>query len=180
MQRYEIVEGVKLFVSRRATMDKIQRAGLPVPPKPEDAVTGTDLFQEWDNVRRRYGGIANIPYNELGEFLDRWTGMVSYARWCEAIADIDRSTAEEVRDVVKKQLYTVQEGNREIRDASVYCEPLYLEWELKYTEALSMYTATRALREGYEQRAYAISREISRRGSDLEDTRRGINRGLQA
>lgn len=180
MLRQEIERGVSQYITREVTMNKIRRAGLPVPPKPEDATNGTDLFSEWDALRRRYGGTANIPYNELGDFLDRWTAMIAYARWVEAVADIDRATAEEIRDTVKKQLYTIQEGNREMRDASVYTEPLFIEWERKYTEALSMYTATRALREGYEHRAAAISREITRRGDDLQDTRRGINRGLQA
>ena len=40
-----------------------------------------------------------------------------------------------------------------------------------------MYMATKALREGYEIRANAISREITRRGHDVMDSRRGFNRG---
>lgn len=179
MNRKAIEEGVKLFVSKESTMAKIRKAGLPIPPKPEDAVNGKNLFTEWDSMRKRYGGVANIPHADLGEFLDRWSGMVSYALWVEAIADIDRATASEVRDTIKDQLYTIQEGNREIRSATVATEPLYLEWELKFTEALSMFTVTKTLRLGYENRLNAISREITRRGGDVADTRMGINRGMQ-
>jgi hypothetical protein len=178
MERIDIVAGVGKFVTREATMAKILTAGLIIPPKPLESASGVDLFSEWEAVKRRYGGLSNIPYSELGDYLDKWTGMISYARWCEAVADIDRSTAEEIRDTIKKQLFTIQAGNRELRDASVFTEELYIEWENKYSEASAMYTAVRALREGYEGRATAVSREITRRGGDLEDTRRSMNRGL--
>lgn len=177
MNRSEIVQEVQSYQVREATKAKLNKAGLPMPPKPQDAVEGINLFDEWESMKKKHGGISNIPFRELGNFLDRWTGMVSYARWCEALADIDMSTAREIRDTIKKQLYTLQEGGREIRDASTHTEPLYREWEQKFTEAESMYRATRALREGYEIRAGAISREISRRGDDVLDTRRGMNRG---
>ncbi len=180
MERHQIESGVSELVTRETTMNKLRKAGLFIPPKPEEANGDINLFTEWETMRRRHGGLSNIPYGELGEFLDRWTGMVSYARWCEAVADIDKSTASEVRDTIKDQLYTIQDGNRELRAAMVATEALYLEWEKKYLEGLSMYTAIKALREGYEGKSNAISREITRRGGDLEDTRRGINRGLQA
>jgi len=175
--REDVEKVINEFAVREVTMAKIRKAGLPIPPKPDDAVNGVDLFTEWENMKRRYGGVANIPYHELGDFLDRWTQMVSYSRWVEAVADIDQATAREIRDTIKKQLYTLQEGTREIRDAKVYTEPLYLEWEQRYVESLSMYTSVRALREGYEHRVNAISREITRRGSDNLDTRRNLNRG---
>jgi len=180
MNREQVESGVAEFITRETTMAKIKKAGLPVPPKPKDAVNGTNLFIEWENLRKTYGGVANIPAAELGDFLDRWASMLAYARWVEAIADIDRATAEEIRDTIRKQLYTLQEGTREMKDALVYTEPLYIEWECKYTEALSMYIAAKALREGYEHRLYAVSREITRRGNDMADTRLGITRGIRA
>lgn len=177
MDKSRIEQGVKEFTVREATKSNMAKAGLPVPPQPDNSEL---LYAEWENVKKKYGSVANIPFNELGSFLDKWTGLVSYARWVEAIADIDTSTAREIRDTIKKQLYTIQEGGRELRDAKVATEPLYIEWERKFTESSSMYTATRALREGYEIRANAISREITRRGNDMNDTRRTINRGVTA
>lgn len=177
MTREQIEKEIHYFTVREITKAKIAKAGLPVPPKPRDAEEGIDLFVEWENIKRQYGSVANIPFHVLGDFLDRWTAMISYARWCEAIADIDQSTAREIRDTIKKQLYTLQEGSREIRDAMVYTEPLYREWEKRYAENYSLYIAIKALREGYEYRANAISREITRRSSDMNDTRRSINRG---
>lgn len=177
MERSEIEQGVKAFIVRETTNAKLKKAGLPIPSRPPERAEGLDIFSEWEALKARYGGIANIPYPELGDYLDRWTMLVSYARWVEAVADIDQTTAREIRDHVKKQLYVLQEGNREMRDALVYTEKLYLEWEKQYLENLSVYIATQALREGYERRADAISREITRRGSDVMDVRRGINRG---
>lgn len=180
MDRKQIEQGISEMEVYKKTTDKLKRAGLVIPPKPQDAVQGIDLFSEWENLKKKYGGVANIPYPELGEFLDRWTSMIAYARWTEAVADIDQQSAREIRDTVQKQLYTIQDGGREIRAAMVATEPIYIKWENEFTEKVALYTAIRGLREGYEQRANAISREITRRGSDNLDTRRGINRGMNA
>jgi hypothetical protein len=174
MQRHEIEAGVRDMTVREMTMAKIRKSGLIVPPNPNES---TELFDEWERVKQKYGGMANIPFSELGEFMDRWTGMVAYARWVEAVADIDKITATEVRDTIRDQFYTLQDGGREIRSATVTTEPLYREWETKFTESAAMFISVRGLREAYEYRMNAISREITRRGSDVTDTRRAMNRG---
>lgn len=177
MNRADIHSEVEDYAVREVTMSKLKKAGLPLPPKPQEKAEGVDIFTEWEVMKKQYGGIANVPSHALGKYLDEWTSMVSYARWVEAIADIDQATAREIRDTVKKQLYTVQEGSRELRDALVHTEELYREWEQKYVESLTMLIAVKGLREGYEYRSNAISREITRRGGDLADTRRNDNRG---
>lgn len=156
---------------------KLAELQLSIPKKPQDIAEGIDLATEWDNVKRKCGGLANIPYHELGDFLDRWTALVSFARWEEAKADMNRQTGEEMKNHIKKQLYMLQEGTREIRDAAVHVEPMYMQLQNQYIEANALYIAVRALREGYEQRANSISREITRRCSDNQDVKRGINRG---
>lgn len=180
MDRQSIIKGIEQFQVRKITQSKLVKAGLFTPVKPADAVNNKDLFAEWERMKQNFGGIANIPFHELGEYLDRWTQMIAYARWVEAVADIDQATAREIRDTVRKQLYTIQEGGREMKDAAVCIEPTYIELEQRYMETLATYTAIRALREGYEQRASAISREITRRSNDLVDSRRAINRGQTA
>ena len=177
LDKKQIEQNIQNHVTYEEAMAKIKRAGLFIPKKPLDIIKGVDLFVEWENVKSKYGGVANIPFFDLGDFLDRWTNMIAYARWTEAIADVEQATAREIKDNIKKQIYTLQEGNREIRDALVYCEPLYVEWQIKFNESYTRYTLIKALREGYEQRAAAISREITRRSSDVIDTRRIINRG---
>lgn len=174
MNRIDIEQDVKEYAIREEVNAKTLKAGLPIPTKPDNS---ENLYHEWELIKRKYGGLSSIPFNELGDFLDKWTGLVSYARWVEAVADIDTATAREIRDTVKNQLYALQDGGRELRAATVCNEPLFREWEKSFTEAHAMYVATKALREGYEIRANAISREITRRGHDVMDTRRGINRG---
>lgn len=177
MDRDEVIQGIEDFQVRKSVESKVIQAGFPVPSKPGDVEGHNNLFDEWDRMRASYGGISNIPYPLLGDFLDRWSQLVAYARWVEAIADIDQATAREVRDFVKKQMYTLQEGGREIRDASVYVEPSVIQLQQEYTEKFSLWCMVKALREGYEQRANAISREITRRSNELNDSTRMGNRG---
>jgi hypothetical protein len=180
MNREEIESGIVNMESYKTAIAKLRTAGLVVPQKPPDAVTNCDLSAEWESMKRRYGGVANIPFEELGEFLDRWTAMISYARWTEAIADIDCQTSREVRDTIKKQLYTVQSGGREIREAMVSTEAIYIQWEQKYIQDNALYIMIKGLREGYEGRANAISREITRRMSEVSGSNRAHNRGYGA
>jgi hypothetical protein len=176
--RDQIENGIHDFTTKEQALAFVRRAGLPIPTAPPEM---NYIQDEWDSLVRRAGGICNVPFAMLGDFLDRWTGVVSFARWLEAEADIESTLSLEIRDHIKKQLYLVQTGtNREMRDAAVYAEPLYIEWNLKYTTAFMNYKAVRQLREGYEMRVNAISREITRRGNDNLDTRRTVNRGNQA
>lgn len=166
MTREEIQANLDNFKVFNTTIEKIKKAKLLIPTKP--TFTDGDLFQEWEELKRKYGGIANIPYEELGEFLDKWTAFIAYARWCEAIADLEAQTAKEARDTVKNQLYVLQDGSREMKAAQVATEELYLKLEKEYVEKQALYIALKGLREGYEQRATAISREITRRIAERE------------
>lgn len=177
MEKDKIIEGIEAMKVFDSTRSKVERAGLIIPEKPLDANNKTNLFTEWTQMKSKYGGIGNIPFNELGEFLDRWTALISYTRWVEAVADIEQQSAREIRDTVKKQLYVNQDGNREMKDALVHTDDTFISLEKDYNEKLALYVAIKGLREGYETRSNAISREITRRTQDTGDLRRGGNRG---
>lgn len=177
MTRNEIENGIEKMVQSSKVATKLNLAGLPIPHKPSSLDSKVNIFAEWEIIKKNYGGIGNIPFEELGNYLDKWTALVSYARWSEAIADIKQTASREIRDTVEKQLYTLQDGGRELRAASVQTEPLYIEWENKFIEDNTYYTSIRGLREAYEYRANAISREITRRASEVDNTRRSLNRG---
>lgn len=166
--------------AKNNALRKIKKAKLLRPNAPDVELEGNELDKEWTKIKRAYGGLSNIPFSELGAFLDKWTELIAYTRWVEAVADLDQASAREIRDTVKKQLYVLQDGGREIRDAKTHIEPLYIEWEKKYNESLVTMIAIKGLREGYEQRANALSREITRRTNDVVDQRRQMNRGQQA
>jgi len=177
MDREEIFKGIEDMQVFEKTLAKLDKAGLIIPDKPADSALTVSIYKEWDTMKQRYGGISNIPYNELGDFLDKWTALISYTRWVESVSDIEQQSALEIRDTIRKQLYTLQAGGREIRDSMVSIEPTYIKMEQDYNEKVSLYKAIKGLREGYETRANAISREISRRSAEVVDSRRGYNRG---
>lgn len=180
MERDQILNSIQSMSVQADVNAKLQQVGLCVPPTPTDVTQHSNLYVEWDALVRQCGGLGNVPFDKLGDYLDRWAGLSAYARWAEASADIQRTIATEMRDTVKKQLYLLQDGNREMRDASVFVEPIFLHWEGKFLEYTTLYTAMKSLREGYEKRADAISREITRRTADVTDVRRGANRGFSA
>jgi hypothetical protein len=177
MDRKEIEQNIEKMITASKVAAKLKISGLPVPQKPDFLDSNITIFDEWDRLKKEYGGIANIPFNELGEYLDKWSNLISYARWTEAVADIKQATSREIRDTVEKQLYVLQDGGRELRAASVQTEPIYIQWENKFVEDYAYYVAVKGLREGYECRANSISREITRRTTEFSDNRRSFNRG---
>ncbi len=177
MTRSDIENGIERMIQSSKVSAKLQASGLPVIKKPTALDSKINIFDEWETLKKTYGGIGNIPFEELGNYLDKWTSLVSYARWMEAIADIKQTTSREIRDTAEKQLYTLQEGGRELRAASVHTESIYIEWENKYLEDYTYYISIKGLREAYEFRANAISREITRRASEVDNARRSYNRG---
>jgi hypothetical protein len=177
MTRSDIESGIEKMIQSSKVAAKLQVAGLPIPKKPQCLSNNVTLFEEWEKLKKTYGGIGNIPFDELGDFLDKWTAVISYSRWIEAISDIKQLTSREIRDTVEKQLYTLQEGGREIRAASVHTEELFIQWENRYLEDSTYYLSVRGLRESYEYRANSISREITRRASEAEGSKRSYNRG---
>lgn len=175
MTRDDIKKTVERMMSKsKNVIQQLKTIGLPIPQKPE-SLGNMNIFQEWEQLKKQYGGVGNVPHKELGEFLDKWNSLISYARWLEAVADAKQANSREIRDTIKKQLYTLQEGSRETKDALVHTDPLYLQWEEQYIEDLTYYITLKALRESYEYRATSISREITRRGDDVENTQRVIN-----
>lgn len=177
LTRDDIEKGIEKMTQSSKVASKLNIAGLPLPDRPTSTKSSVNIFEEWETVKKTYGGIGNIPFDDLGNYLDKWTELVSYVRWTEAIADIKQTSSKEIRDTVEKQLYTLQDGGRELRAASVHTEPIYIEWENKYIEDNTYYISIKGLREAYEHRANAISREITRRASEVDNTRRSYNRG---
>jgi hypothetical protein len=175
MDRTAIKNGINEMIEKGKVVEKFKVAGLPVPKKPKTMDNVVDIFDEWENLKNNYGGTSNIPFNEIGEYLDKWTNLIAYTRWLEAISDIKQSSAREIKNTVEKQLYVIQDGGRELRAASVATEPLFIEWENKYIEDNSYHTLLKGLREGYEYRLNAVSREISRRTAEINNSGRSYN-----
>lgn len=152
------------------TSAKLRKAGLPVPDiRKFSSVTSVDDFiDEWEAVKSKHGGLSDVPYTELSRYLDAWSALSTSARMVEALAQADLVTAEFNEKFVKKQVYlAVDSGNRELRDAKVYENADYKKSVEDYLQANRVYEYVHALRESYERYAFVISREISRRVSNL-------------
>ena len=144
--------------------------GLPVP---ERVANAESLYAEWDTLKSQWGGVGNIPHDKLGDFLDKWSQLIAYAKWVEASADIRQAKSREARDTLKTMLFAEFDGSREIRASLVMNDPDFIRLEIEYTTELTRLLAVRALREGYESRYASISREISRRTGEFSTMRRG-------
>jgi hypothetical protein len=174
MGRQEIERHLESWDVRKEVVERIKRSGLPIPPKPQNP---EGMSAEWDELNQQHGGLSNIPFHELGNFLGKWDALAAYARYVEAVADFEQTVIKERKDHVKSQLYVLNEGTREIRYALCQSDPMYVDLQHKYEIAEATYIAMRALREGYEGKVNVISREITRRGNELQGTRLSSNRG---
>ncbi|BAU28229.1 hypothetical protein DFP93_101306 [Aneurinibacillus soli] len=174
MSRQEIENHLATWDVRKEVVERIKRSGLPIPLKPTEPEA---MSTEWNEMNQQHGGLSNIPFDELGNFLGKWDALTAYARYVEAVADLEQTAIKERKDHVKSQLYVLSEGTREIRYASCQSDPLYVGLQHKFEIAEATYTAMRALREGYEGKVNVISREITRRGNELQGTRLSSNRG---
>jgi hypothetical protein len=164
VQKNEMDSWLIKFQDRTELNKRFDETGLIVPPKPVEA-TGVNntVFEEWAKILKKHGGLSNIPFEVLGEYLERWTNLSSYARYHEAQADISHTTARELRDTYKKQLYVLGDGSRELRDAQVYTDTKYLELQKQFLDSYAYWTLVKNLRESYELKTAAVSREITRR-----------------
>lgn len=170
-----VIKGIDNILSiPYSAVERVERLELPIPAKPVEVVEGIDILVEWDRLKTQHGGISNIPTVRLGDFFDKWTALLAYTRWVEAVADIEHASIREARDMIKKQIYTIKEGSRELRDALVYTDEEYIKLSNLYIEKLTFYILMKALRESYEYRVTAISREITRRGYEITDVVRRV------
>lgn len=174
MSRQQIENHLATWDVRKEVLERIKRAGLPIPQKPTEPEV---MSEEWDRMNQQHGGLSSIPFHELGNFLGKWEALAAYARYVEAVADLERTALKERKDHVKSRLYVLSEGTREIRYALCQSDPLYVDLQHRYEFADATFTVARSLREGYEGKVSAISREITRRGNEASGTGISSNRG---
>lgn len=178
---HEAVEKIQQYATSAEAEAERKKLRLPKPPEPDpirDDHTGEiiSIFQKWSQLRKRHGGVANIPYHELADYLDQWAELLAYVRFQEAIQDIDCGAYMEIRDRLYDQVYISEDGGRELRAALAGAHELYVEYSKKFTEAQVALKLTQSLRQSYEYRYYAVSREISRRQGDMSQTKRSQGR----
>jgi hypothetical protein len=140
----------------------VEELGLPIPSRPIAGIL------EWPE------NVADLESTELAYHLTSWSGWASYARYQLAIAETnyaafstELAVTEQVRLFKSKGDYkTVTEHKASVGQSKDIQE---IKAKVLVTEAEKK--MIKALLEGYENKYSTISREISRRSADFEESK---------
>lgn len=148
---------------------QIKKLGLPLPKAL--ATSGSEV--EWPL------NIATLSPEELAAHMTWWSGWASYIRYHYARVETNASATEkELRLLVAGLTIKMKGDYKTVTEmkAAQDVRPDVQLLEAKYLEADSMRRMLRALLEGYEGKFATISREITRRGSEMEGGSDGSDR----
>lgn len=156
----DIIEDSKAVTRAKSQIDHL---GLPTPHKPNT------IELRWPE------NVADISSEELAEHLAWCTGWASYAGWHLSHAETNEAAFEVEYATNQQALILNSAGDyktvTELK-ASVSNSKGLLVCKAKILEAKALRKMLAALLEGYDKKYTTISREISRRGSEFEGTRR--------
>lgn len=138
-----------------------------------------DVESDWDEIRTKFGGISNVPYAMLGDYLDKFNSALGFAYYCLAIADTESIALKTRLDFVKDQLFLTMPtmSNKDTQYAMVLSEPEVIKMTAEYTKEYGKWKILAAIVNSYERKAEAISREITRRGAEASLSNRASNVG---
>ncbi len=168
----DIRKEIENFNQTKSIVNIILKAGIPIPNKVD-----IDLEDEWGAVKNKYNGLSNIPSPLLGEYLDKFSTILGYAYYCQAIADYESMSLKTQKEFAKEKLFLIQPtmSNKDTQVALVHNEPLYCELTEKYLIEYGKWRIITALVNSYERKTEAISREITRRGNEINFDNRSHN-----
>lgn len=157
-----------------AVLGAIQKAGLSRPHRP-----AMDVESEWDEVKTKFGGISNVPYTLLGDYLDKFNSALGFAYYCQGIADYESIAMKTRLEFVKELMFLSKPvmSNKDTQYALVMNEPEVIKLTAEYTKEYGKWKIISAMVNSYERKAEAISREITRRGSEASIGGRASNVG---
>ncbi len=145
--------------------------GLPLPDKP---MTSNKRQQEGDFDLSWPADIGELTPQELGEHLTWWSGWASYARYHLAKSDVNVETSKEQYDLERNVRIFKSKGDYEkITEvkAAIAQMPDMVKMKGRLLQAKAQQKLLKALVEGYDAKYATISRELSRRGLDFEQSR---------
>lgn len=146
----------------RATK-QVMNLGLPLPNRPGDEGL------EWPS------NVADLPSEGLAEHLSWCTGWGSYAGWHLARAETNETAYEAQYKITEQQLIVNSEKDYKTvteMKANISGTKVLTDCKAKALEAKALRKMLAALLDGYEKRYATVSREISRRDSELEGMKR--------
>jgi hypothetical protein len=144
-------------------MKQVEDLGLPLPGKPEEG----DLA--WPS------NVADLSSYDLAHHMSWWSGWASYIRYHLAQAETNETAYQEQYKLIEQDAISKSTGDwktvTELK-AKVANDPRLIECKKSILQAKALRKMLAALLDGYEKKYATISREISRRGAEFEDSRR--------
>jgi len=164
------------YIHRQKALAKIKKDGMYIPAKVE--IPSEFLTKE---------GTLYIPYDltestteDLGRYLTIFTQLSAYYDVVVALADIDLTTAERVKDYT--EALTLIEigkdkkgGTLTEKKAERSCVKTVIQAQDWYDQQKSIYELSNAILKGCEKLVFMLSREITRRGSSQKMEYRDFN-----
>lgn len=163
----------KLYQSEKAKAN-LKKLGIIFPSLPKIPPQYRDEYGAF----KMPDDITNLTPKELGSLYSLLTNLTVYYGALVAHADVDKSTAERVKDYLEAQVLLELDfndpeikkkyPNREIQDAYVNCDPRVVKAQDWYDQLKADYTLAEMIYRGYERFLNLVSREITRRSNFYE------------
>ena len=158
LQRLEDeIEQFRVTVRAQA---KIKKAGLP---KPEQYEKNGEPLNPKLSLK-----LASISNGELGKLMAEFTASAEYATYAAAIADINRTVALNVLEFVEAKVRLSKTGTVQLKGDKTRVDPRVITARAEFLEKDAVATLTQSLQKNYERGLSTISREITRRQSELD------------
>jgi hypothetical protein len=146
-------------------MKQVEKLGLPFPGKPDEKDVA------WPS------NVAEISSQDLAKHLSWWSGWASYIRYHLAQAETNETAYLEMYKHQEQHEIANSKGDfktvTELK-ANVANNPTLVRIKQDMLQAKALRKMLGALLEGYEKKYATISREISRRGAEFEDSKRNM------
>lgn len=160
VDRRGISEIVDSYRVTQTALAKIRKAGLPRPKQYEKG--GKPLNPKLDLH------LASTDNETVGRLLMEFTAASEYATYAAAIADIDRTVERNVLEFVESKVRLSKGGTVQRRTDRTNVDPRVIEARARYLEKDALATLTDAIQKNFERSLSTISREITRRQTELE------------
>lgn len=141
-------------------MAKVRKAGLPKPK--QYMKHGEPLNPKLDLH------LASIDNSALGKLMTEFTAAAEYAAYAAAVADIDRTVEQNVLEFVESKVRLSKGGTVQKKSDKTNVDPRVIEARAKFLEKDAIATLTAVIQKNYERSLATISREITRRQTELE------------
>ena len=162
------VEKLKEMEQKERAKARIKKAGLSFPSRPEIPPE----LQEPNGDVKLPEDVTAIPDKKLGQYLSIFNSLASYAQCIVAIADIEKTTAENIARMAERfeiqDLPKSRRKNEDLRYGSVYLIDYVFDLRQEAIEKRADYKMAESVLQSYERAIQSLSREITRRGNEMK------------